>query len=88
LEHSTEDLVGMAFKFIRDNILAAIVLIPILYVVFFGVIVDVISALFSVTLFEDFTIILFFWAILFGIAWVAMDEIQKGKLKKHVVLPQ
>ena len=88
MEHSTEDLVVIGFKFIRDNFLTAIVLIPILYVIFFGVIVDVISASFSVTLFEDLTIIIFLWAILFGTVWVTMDEIQQRKLKKRVDVPQ
>jgi TRAP-type C4-dicarboxylate transport system permease small subunit len=86
--NTTEDFFVMIFKFIRENILTAIVLIPILYVVFFGVIVDFVSASFSITVFEDLTTIIFLWAIVFGIAWLALEEIQEGKSRKQVNLSQ
>lgn len=63
----------------------AVVIIPILYVVFFGEVANFVLGSFSIQIFEDITIGIFLWVIFFGIVLGShgLDKIQ-GKLNKHL----
>jgi uncharacterized membrane protein (DUF485 family) len=69
--------VKRAFDFISENILTALVLLPFLYVILFADLGGFVSELIPVSIFQDITVAIFLGVVIFGIAWVTIDELQK-----------
>ena len=78
-QYTTETLLEKTYDFVSENILTAVVLLPFLYVIFFGEFGSSVSDLIPASLFQDLTVVIFLAVIIFGVAWVAVDEFQTRK---------